>query len=68
MVGGFPSELELPGAAIEKCLTFGREDFLSAPVQALERTLAFLGEPSDPAPLRYLIESYPGARGSEAAT
>lgn len=68
MVGAFPSELELPGAAIEKCLTFGREDFFSAPVQALERTLAFLGEPSDPAPLRFLIESYPGARGSEAAT
>jgi tetratricopeptide (TPR) repeat protein len=68
MVGGFPSDLELPGAALEKCLTFGREDFLTAPVQALERTLAFLGEPSHPAPLRYLIESYPGARGSEATT
>ncbi len=60
LVGGFPPDLEVPGDAARRSFCFERTEFLSSPKNALAQLFAFVGERADAAPLRYLVERYPG--------
>lgn len=66
VVGGFPPDLEVPGDAARRSFVFERTEFLSSPKSALAQLFAFVGEPTDAAPLRYLVERYPGRTNGNA--
>ena len=68
VVGEFPADLEVPGDAALRSFVLERAEFLSSPKAALAQLFAFVGEPSDAGPLRYLVERYPGRVGSPRET